>query len=79
MASSITSAPTTFDTVRRKACAATFTAFMMPRVGRHEQAEEAVVEEAGEPPRRVEEVEGVAGRRGVDHDEVEVALRWCSS
>ncbi len=33
MASSTTSPPTTFDTVRRNAWAATFTAFMMPRVG----------------------------------------------
>ena len=33
MASSTTSAPTTFDTVRTKAWAATFTARMTPRVG----------------------------------------------
>ena len=36
------------------------TAFTTPRVGRHQDAVEAVVEEAGEPPRRVEEVERVA-------------------
>ena len=33
MASSTTSPPTTFDTVRRKAWAATLTAFTTPRVG----------------------------------------------
>ena len=33
MASSNTSPPTTFDTVRRNAWAATFTAFTTPRVG----------------------------------------------
>ena len=43
-----------------------------PTRRRHEHAVEAVVEEAGEPARRVEEVERVARRRRVDHDEVEV-------
>ena len=40
----------------------------------HQQAEEAVVEETGESPRRVEEVERVPRRRRVDDDEVEAAL-----
>src|SRR3546814_5482649 len=43
-----------------------------PRRGDH--AEEPVVEEARQPPGGVDEVEGVAGRRRVDHHEVEVGL-----
>ena len=71
-ASSITSAPTTLATVRRKAWVATLTAFTMPAAGRRDHAEQPVVEEAGEAPGGVDEVEGVARRRGVDDDEVEV-------
>jgi len=37
----------------------------------HEHAVQPVVEEAHEPGRRIEEVEGVASGRGVDHHEVE--------
>ena len=40
----------------------------------HQQPEEPVVEEPGQPPGRVEEVEGVPRRRRVDDDEVEAAL-----
>ena len=50
-ASSITSPPTTLATVRRNVWAATFTAFTMPRPGAGDHAEQAVVEEAGQPPR----------------------------
>ena len=39
----------------------------------HQHAEDAVVEQAGEATRRVEEVERVPGRRRVDDDEVEAA------
>ena len=43
--------------------------------GRHEQQpEHPVLEEAVEPARRVQEVEGVPRRRRVHHDEVEAAL-----
>ena len=46
-----------------------------PRLGRgHQDADEAAVEEGPEPFRGVEEVEGGAGRRGVDDDEVPGAL-----
>ncbi len=45
------------------------------RAGRHhQQPEDPVVEQAREPPGRVEEVERVARRRRVDDDEVEAAL-----
>ena len=60
--------------MRRNAWAATFTAFIDAAGRRHEHPVEAVVEEAGQAPRRVEEVERVARRRRVDDDEVEVAL-----
>ena len=74
MASSNTSPPTTLVTVRTNAWAAHVHRLHDAPGRRHEDAVEAVVEEAGEAARGVEEVEGVAGRRRVDDDEVEVAL-----
>ena len=45
------------------------------RPGRlHQGLEQAVLQEVGQAPRGVEEVEGVAGRRGVHHHQVEAAL-----
>ena len=71
--SSTGSVPTTREMVRRNACAAT-AAHAQRGTGRHHQeAEDAVVEQPGEPAGRVEEVERVPGRRRVDHDEVEPA------
>ena len=43
--------------------------------GAEEHLDRAALEEAGQPLRRVEEVERVARRRGVEHDQVEVAAR----
>ena len=73
MASSITSAPTTLATVRRKAWAATFTAFTIPRPGDVIIRNRRWSRKRRQPARGVDEVEGVAGGRRVDDDEVEVA------
>ena len=72
--SSTTSAPTTREIVRRNACAAHRRRAAPVRVGTISEPEDAVVEQAGEPARRVEEVERVPGGRRVDDDEVEPAL-----
>ncbi len=40
----------------------------------HERLEQPVLQEVGQPPRGVEEVEGIAGRGGVHHHQVEPAL-----
>ncbi len=44
-------------------------------VRRDQQPKQPGREEIGHPPGGFDEVQGVAGRRGVDHDEVEVASR----
>ena len=76
MASSNTSPPTTLRHAAHEGLGGhVHRLHRRPRVGAIEHPVEAVVEEAGEAPGRVEEVEGVAARRGVDDDEVEVARR----
>ena len=72
MASSITSPPTTLATVRRNVCAATFTAFITPRPGAVTMRNRRWSRKRVQAPRGVDEVEGVAGGRRVDDDEVEV-------
>ena len=73
-ASASTSEPTTLPIARSTGWVAALTT-RMPRRGRqHQQPEQAVVEEAGEHARRLEEVEGVAARRRVDDDEVEALV-----
>ena len=72
--SSTTSVPTTVTIVRRNACTATPATRSDGARRHHEQPEDPVVEQPGEPPRRVEEVERVAGRWRVDDDEVEAAF-----
>src|SRR5438128_1917124 len=42
-------------------------------VGAHEPLDDLAVEEVGDPPRGFEEIERVARRRGVDHDQVVAA------
>ena len=42
--------------------------------GLHQRLEDPVLQKAGQPAGGVEEVEGVAGRRGVHHHQVEAAL-----
>ena len=78
-ASSITSAPTTLATVRRKAWVATFTALTMPRPGEVIMRNRRWSRKRDSRRGRIDEVEGVAGRRGVDDDEVEVGRAACSS
>ena len=69
--SSTTSVPTTRDTCAGTPAAATRATRSAVRVGTISSRKIAVVEQAGEPLRRVEEVERVPGRRRVDDDQVE--------
>ncbi len=69
-----TSEPTTREIVRRNACTAAPAMRMPVRVGTISNRKIAVVEEAQQPLRRVEEVERVPARRGVHDDEVEPAF-----
>ena len=48
--------------------------FSPSRPRRHQQLQRARVDELRQPPRRVEEVERVAGRRRVEHEQVVAAL-----
>ena len=73
-ASASTSDPTTLPIVRSIGWVAALTTRMPAPRRQHQEAEQAVVEEAGEHAGRLEEVERVAARRRVDHDEVEALV-----
>ena len=73
--SSMTSDPTTRATVRRNVCTATLATLRYARVGIISKRKMRLSSRRVQPPRRVEEVERVAGRRRVDDDQVEARRR----